>query len=108
MQVEMMEDVLVKLNQKVIHQEGDVILIMDNAAVQPISLKEKNSNIKIVFLPKNNTPRLQPLSARIIKSFKVKFEKKLMRFALVRKTDNRSVSEIASTVDILQTIQSDD
>ena len=41
MQVEIKEDSLVKLNQKMIHQERSVILLMDNATVHPIGLKEK-------------------------------------------------------------------
>ena len=83
MQVEIMEVVLQNLNQQIILQ-GNVILFMDNATVHTPTLQGKYSNIKIVFLPKNTTSRLQPLDAWIIQSFKVKYRKKLTRFVLAR------------------------
>ena len=88
-----------------IQQERSVILFIDNATVHPISLKEKYRNIKIAFLRKNTTFHLQPWDAGIIQSIKVKYKKKLMRFKLVWIAENRSASEITSTVDILQSIQ---
>lgn len=97
--------ILVKLNQKMIHQERSVILLMDNAAVHPISLKKKYDNIKIVFLPQHTTSCLQPLDAGIIQNFKVKYRKKLVRFVLTLIAENLSESEIAFTADILQVIQ---
>ena len=62
------------------------------------------SNIKIVFLPKNTTSRLQPLDAGIIQSFKTKHRKKLMRYVIARINDDLTASEIAKGIDILQAI----
>ena len=88
-----------------IHQERSVILLKDNAAVHPRSLKKKYDNIKIVILPQYTTSGLQPLDAGIIQNFKVKYRKKLVRFVLTLIAENLSESEIAFTADILQAIQ---
>ena len=46
-----------------------MFLFLDNATVHPTSLVDKFNNIKVVFLPKNSTSRLQLLDAEIIQSF---------------------------------------
>ena len=66
MQVEIMEKILETLNRQMTTEKRHVILFLDNATVHPPSLVDKFSNIKIVYLPKNTTSRLQPLDAGII------------------------------------------
>ena len=66
MQVEIMEKVLETMNRQMVKEERNVILVLDNAIVHPTSLVDKFTNIKVVFLPKNTTSRLQPLNAGII------------------------------------------
>ena len=78
MQVEIMEKVLETMNRQMVKEERNVILFLDNATLHPTSLVDKFSNIKVVFLPKNTTSRLQPLDAGIIQSFK----SKLMRYVI--------------------------
>ena len=73
--------------------------------IHPPSLVDKFNNIKIVFLPKNTTSRLQPLDAGIIQSFKYKYRKKLMRFVIARPKDDVLASEITKQVDVLQAIE---
>ena len=73
-----MENFLDTLNRSLVRKAKKVILLLDNATVHPPSLIDMYSNIKIVFLPKNTTSRLQPLDAGIIQSFKSKYRKKLM------------------------------
>ena len=85
-------------------QGREVILFLDNATVHPTSLIDMHSNIKIVFLPKNTTSRLQPLDAGLIQSFKTKYRKKLMRYVIARINDDLTASEIAKDIDILQAI----
>ena len=80
MQVEIMEKVLDTLNHQMRKQGRKVILFLDNATVHPTSLIDMYSNIKIVFLPKNTTSRLQPLDAGIIQSFKVSKEIDALRY----------------------------
>ena len=103
MQINIMENVLDKLNKMKV-EKRNVLLFLDNAPVHPAGLQGKYSNIKVVFLPKNTTSRLQPLDAGIIKNFKVKYRKKLLRHVISRITNDLSASDIAKEVDILQTI----
>ena len=104
MQVEIMEKVLDTLNHQMRKQGRKVILFLENATVHPTSLIDMYSNIKIVFLPKNTTSRLQPLDAGIIQSFKTKYQKKLIRYVIARINDDLTASEIAKCIDILQAI----
>ena len=104
MQVEIMEKVIDTLNHQMRKQRRKVILFLDNATVHATSLTDMYSNIKIVFLPKNTTSRLQPLDAGIIQSFKTKYRKKLMRYVIARINDDLTASETAKGIDILQAI----
>ena len=104
MQINIMENVLDKLNNKMKVEKRNVLLFLDNAPVHPEGLRGKYSNIKVVFLPKNTTSRLQPLDAEIIKNFKVKYRKKLLRHVISRITNDLSASDIAKEVDIIQAI----
>ena len=63
--LEIFETVLSKLNRKLVYENRKIILFLDNATCHPESMDDKFSNIKIVFLPKNATSRLQPLDAGI-------------------------------------------
>ena len=72
--------------------------------MHPENLVGKYSNIKIVFLRKYTTSRLQPLYTGIFKNFKVKYRKTLLRHVIARISNDRSASDIAKEVDILQAI----
>ena len=63
------------------------------------------SNIKIVFLPKNTTSILQPLDTGIIRNFKFKYWKSLVKYVLSRINDNASATEIVQDVNILMAIR---
>ena len=70
-----------------------MFLFLDNATVHPTSLVDKFSNIKVVFLPKNTTSRLQLLDAGIIQSFIQSAKEDLLAW------------EIAKQIDVLQAIE---
>ena len=72
--------------------------------VHPTSLIDIYSNVKIVFLPKNTTPRLEKLDAGIIQNFKTKYRKKLMRYVIAHINDDLFASETAKGIDILQAV----
>ena len=72
-EIDIMEKMLEKLNYIMMLENRNVLLFLDNATAHPENLVGKYSSIKIVFLPKNTTSRLQPLDAGIIKNFKVKY-----------------------------------
>ena len=69
MNSEIMSDVLKRLDYKVKMQNRNVVLFLDNAISHQESIEKNFSNIKLVFLPKNTTLRLQPLVAGIIRVF---------------------------------------
>ena len=102
---EVMEAVLTKLNRKLSAEGRKVILLLDNATCHPESFIDQFSQIKLVFLPKNTTSRLQPLDAGIIQNFKVKYRKRLVKYVLARIDQNQSATEIVKNVDILQAIR---
>ena len=62
------------------------------------------SNIKLAFLPKNTTSRLQPLDAGIIRSFKLKYGKLLIRYVISRVDNNKQASNIINEINILKVI----
>ena len=105
MKSEIFETVLSKLNRKLVFENMKVILFLDNATCHLESMDDKFSNIKIVLLPKNTTSRLHPLDAGIIRNFKVKYGKSLVKYVLSRINDNVSLAEIVQDVNILMAIR---
>ena len=78
---------------------------MDNAPCHPEDLNDKFSQIKIVFLPKNTTSRLQPLDLGIIQTFKLKYYKRLLTHVVNKVDDCSTASEVCKSVDVLQAIR---
>ena len=62
---------MTKINQKMTAAQGNKLRFMVNAPCQPENFVVSYSHIKVVFLPKNTTSRLQPLDAGIIRNFKI-------------------------------------
>ena len=63
-------------------------------------------NIKVAFLPKNTTSRLQPLDAGIIKIFKVYYRKLLVRHTLATINDSDdNATKICKSVNVLLPIR---
>ena len=85
-------------------ERRNVILIFDNVTVHSTSLIDKWSGIKVVFLPKSKTSRLQSFDAGITQSFETKYQKKLIRYVIVLINDYLCASEITKDIDILQAI----
>ena len=71
--MDIMDTIIIKLNRRMVRERRNIILFMDNVSSHSSDLKEKFSNIKVVFLPVNTTSRLRPLDAGIIKNFKVHY-----------------------------------
>lgn len=87
------------------NQKRHIILFLDNAGCHPRDAQDSYSNIKLVFLPPNTTSRLQPLDAGIIKNFKVRYRKLLLKFVVSRVNSGSTAAEIVKTVDVLQAIR---
>ena len=84
-------------------QNRNVILFLDNATCHQESIQESMSDIKLVFLPKNTTSRLQPLDAGIIRAFKQKYRKLLIKYVISRVDENMRAPDIKAD-DILKVI----
>ena len=59
---------------------------------------------KSCFCQKNTISRLQPFDAGIIRDFKLKYRKKLLKFVISRINDNVKVTDIIQEVDVLKAI----
>ena len=82
------------------------LLFLDNALSHPDNLQEGLKNIKLQFLPKNTSSRLQPCDTGIIKNFKHKYRTLLIRYILARiDSVNQTASEIIKDVIILKVIE---
>ena len=104
MNSEIMSDVLKRLDLKMKMQNRNVVLFLDNATSHQESIENNLSNIKLVFLPKNMMSRLQPLDAGIIRAFKLKYRKLLIRYVISRVDDNKRASDIINEINILKVI----
>ena len=102
---EVMEAVLARFNRKLILEHRKVILFLYNATCHPESMIGQFLQIKIVFLPKNTTSRLQPLDAGIILNFKVKYRKRLVKCVLAKIQEDASTTQIVKGVDVLVAIR---
>ena len=97
--------VLQSFNRNLLFEQRKVILYLDNTAYHLESMIDSFSQMKIIFLPKNKTSRLQPFGAGIIQNFKVKHRKRLVKYVYARINENSSATPIIKNVDILMAIQ---
>ena len=102
---DILHKILSNIDKKLKSEGRSVILFMDNAGCHPPDLKEKYSNIKVVYLPANTTSMLQPLDLGIIRNFKVHYRKLLMTFILAKIEKCSSASEVLQSVNVLHAIR---
>ena len=72
------------LDKKMIAEGRKVFLFLNNTSFHLDILQEGLKNIKLELLPKNTTSRLQHCDADIIKNFKHKYKKLLIRYIPAR------------------------
>ena len=101
MNSEIMSEVLKRLDLKKKVQNRNVLLFLDNATSHQKSIEKNLSNIKLVPLPKSITSWLQPLDVGIIRAFKLKYCKLLIRYIISREHDDKHASNI-NEIDILK------
>ena len=104
MTTEIMMSILSKINRQMEVAKRKIILFMYNAPCHSEGLSERYCNIKVVFLLKNTTSRLQPLDAGITRNFKLKYRKKFLKFVISRINDNVKATDIIQEVDVLKAI----
>ena len=101
---EIMSKLLKRHDRKMKLQNRNVLLFLENATSHQESIQKSLTNIKLVFLPKNTTSRLQPLDAGIIRAFKLKYRKLLIKYVISRVDENMRAPDIIKAVDILKVI----
>ena len=102
---DILESVLSKLNRRLSAKGRKIAPLMDNAGCHPKDLKDRFSNIRIIFLPPNTTSMLQPLDLGIIQNFKVHYRTLFLRFVLSKIDACETASEITKSVSILHAIR---
>ena len=104
MNSDLMETILHRLDRKMSAENRNVVLFLDNATFHPETLQPTLTNIKLLFSPKNTTSRLQPLDAGIIRNFKQKYRKLLLRYVITRVDEGKTASQICEDVHVLKAI----
>ena len=94
--------VLTALDRKLDVEKQIALLFLDNAPSHPETLQGNLKNIKLVFLPKNTTSQLQSCDSGIIRNFKAKYRKQLLKHVISRIDDGKKTFEIIQRVDLLQ------
>lgn len=105
MRSDIMINVLTKLNNRMKRDDRHIVLFIDNAPCHPQSLKGMFSNIEVQFLPANTTSRTQPLDAGIIKTWKVYYRRKLLRYIVSQIEGGKKASEIVKSVNLLMAVR---
>ena len=78
---------------------------MDNAGCHPEGIKNRYSNVKIVFLPPNTISKLQPLDLGIIKNFQVQYHQFLLRYVLAKTDECETASDVLKSIHILMAVR---
>ena len=71
-----------KVNQVMKSQKRKILLFLDNATSHSNSLKL--SNVTLRFLPPNTTSKLQPLDLGIIRAFKARYRKHMLKHLIAK------------------------
>jgi len=77
---------LIDFNKYISKKKRNVILLVDNAGGHNLTEKWMNDNltcVKVYYLPPNTTSVLQPCDAGIIRSFKAKYRKRVVKHLLL-------------------------
>ena len=105
MRTEIMTDILAKLNTRMKREGRNILMFLDNAPCHPPKLKGMFSNIRVEFLPKNTTSRTQPLDAGIIKTWKVYYRRKLLRYVASQIDVKQCASDVIKSVNLLMAVR---
>ncbi|XP_041377364.1 tigger transposable element-derived protein 6-like [Gigantopelta aegis] len=99
---QLFNDWLQQLNRQMRQQRRKILLFIDNAPSHGQDLSV--SNVTVKFLPANTTSVLQPLDQGIIKAFKARYRKYLMRSLISRMEDCASVTELCKAITVLDAV----
>ena len=101
---ETMENILRLFACKVQPERRKIILFLDNTPCQPQTLQNNFKTIKLIFLPECITSQLQPFDTGVIRAFKYKYRKRLLKHLVSEIDEGKNVSEIIQDVNIANAI----
>ena len=104
MDSDIMESILSRRDGKMCLEKCKVALFWDNATCHPENLHTSLTNLKLIFLPKNTTSRLQLLDASIIRNFQDKYRKLLVRYVVSRIDKWKTASQIIEDAHVFKAI----
>ena len=91
-----------KLNKQMKLKNRKILLFLDNATSHSSSLSL--SNIQLRFLPPNTTSKLQPLDLGIIRAFKARYRKHMMKFVITKIDSSTECSSLTKDVSLLDAV----
>lgn len=92
-------DWLRKLNAKMVSEDRQIIMLLNNANFHP--KQTVASNVKILFLPQNTTCYSQPLAQGIIQAMKLQYRKRMLRKLVTEVDDVSSAAEMCTKITVL-------
>ena len=104
MNSDIMGSILQGLNRRMNQEKQKIIFFWDNTTCHPETAQAGLKNIKLVFLPTNTISRSQPLDAGIIRNFKHKYRKLLVRYVVCRIDEGKTASQIIEEAHVLKAI----
>ena len=99
---EIMQEILKMLDEKMIAEGRNIFAFLRQRTHASRHSSGRFKNIKMEFLPKNTTSRMQSCNAGIIKTFKHKYRRLLISLV---STVNRTATKIIKDVTILKVIE---
>jgi hypothetical protein len=92
----------VKKHQRETGNQGNVLLLIDNATCHPstLSLEREKGKFKVLFLPPNVTSILQPMDQGVIESFKRFYRKALLRMVLIGQEEDKPIFQLYKDINL--------
>jgi len=90
------------INRQMRKKSRKIMIFVDNATSHNHNLKL--TNVEFRFLPPNTTAKLQPLDLGIIRAFKARYRKHMIKHLLTQIDTCESASELCKNVNVLKAI----
>ena len=91
-----------EVDKQMRRQNRHILMFLDNASSHAKDLKLNNVILK--FLPANTTLHLQPLDQGIIKAFKARYRKRMMKSLVAKIEQDDSVTELSKEINVLDAV----
>ncbi|GBM04862.1 hypothetical protein AVEN_252809-1 [Araneus ventricosus] len=71
-----------------------IAVVFDNCPAHSKETNQKLKNVTVFYLPPNTTSKLQPMDQGVIKNFKIRYRKRIVRKVITALEDNQSMPKI--------------